>query len=35
MVGENNVRWRHSLEEAQGEARTQGKLVLIDLFHPG
>lgn len=31
----DNVRWRHSLEEAQSEAHTQGKLVLIDLFHPG
>lgn len=28
------VRWRHSLEEAQQEARAQNKLVLIDLFHP-
>ena len=30
-----NIRWRHSLEEAQREAREQGKLVLIDLFNPG
>lgn len=34
MTGEN-IRWRHSLEEAQSDARAQGKLVLIDLFHPG
>lgn len=34
MAGEN-IRWRHSLEEAQREARAQGTLVLIDLFHPG
>lgn len=34
MAGEN-IRWRHSLEEARVEARTSGKLVLIDLFNPG
>jgi hypothetical protein len=34
MAGEN-IRWRHSLEEARREARDQNKLVLIDLFNPG
>ena len=34
MAGEN-IPWRHSLEEAQREARQQGKLVLIDMFNPG
>jgi hypothetical protein len=30
-----NIRWRHSLEEAGKDARDQGKLVLVDLFNPG
>ena len=34
MAGEN-IRWRHSLDEAREEARTTGKLLLIDLFNPG
>jgi hypothetical protein len=34
-MAEESVAWRHSLEEAQKEARQQGKLVLIDLFNPG
>jgi hypothetical protein len=34
MAGQN-IQWRHSLEEAQAEARRQNKLVLIDLFNPG
>jgi hypothetical protein len=34
MAGEN-IRWRHSLEEARQEARRENKLVLIDLFNPG
>lgn len=34
MAGEN-IRWRHSLEEAQNEARQQNKLLLVDLFNPG
>ena len=34
MAGEN-IRWRHSLEEAREEAKRKGKLVLIDLFNPG
>lgn len=34
MAGEN-IHWRHSLEEAQQEARAAGKLVLVDLFNPG
>jgi len=34
MAGEN-IGWRHSLEAATEEARTAGKLVLIDLFNPG
>jgi hypothetical protein len=34
MAGEN-IQWRHSLEEAQQQARQQGKLVLVDLFNPG
>lgn len=29
------TQWRASVEEAQRDARTQGKLVLIDLFNPG
>lgn len=32
---EETVRWRHAVEQAQNEARPQGKLVLIDLFNPG
>jgi hypothetical protein len=31
----DNIRWRHSLEDARQEARRTGKLVLIDLFNPG
>jgi hypothetical protein len=34
MAGEN-IRWRHSLEDARREARERGLLVLIDLFNPG
>ena len=34
MAGED-LRWRHSLEEARQEARSTGKSVLIDLFNPG
>ncbi len=34
MAGEN-IQWRHSLEEAQNEARQQNKLLLVDLFNPG
>ena len=34
MSGEN-IKWRHSLEEAREEAKQTGKLVLIDLFNPG
>jgi hypothetical protein len=34
MAGEN-IPWRHSLEDARQEARTAGKLLLIDLFNPG
>jgi hypothetical protein len=34
MAGEN-IAWRHSLEEALTESRSEGKLVLIDLFNPG
>jgi hypothetical protein len=34
MAGEN-IRWRHSLEEATEEAVNTGKLVLVDLFNPG
>jgi hypothetical protein len=30
-----NTQWRASVEEAQQDARAQGKLVLIDLFNPG
>lgn len=30
---EKNIRWRRSLEEARGEARRDGKLVLIYLWH--
>ena len=30
-----NIAWRHSLAEAQQEAREQGKLVLVDMFNPG
>ena len=30
---EQNVRWRSSLEEARNEARREGKLVLIYLWH--
>ena len=34
MAGET-IQWRHSLEDASREARSAGKLVLIDLFNPG
>ncbi len=34
MAGDN-IRWRHSLEEAREEAGREGNLVLIDLFNPG
>lgn len=34
MAGDN-IPWRHSLEQAQEEARSQGKLLLVDLFNPG
>lgn len=34
-MGGENIRWRHSLDEARKEAHANGKLVLIDLFHPG
>jgi hypothetical protein len=34
-MGGENIQWRHSLEHALEEARTSGKLVLIDLFNPG
>lgn len=30
-----NIEWRSSVEVAQEEARSQGKLVLVDLFNPG
>ncbi len=30
-----DIRWHHSLDDAQREARGQGKFVLIDLFNPG
>ena len=33
-MADENVRWRHSLEEARREAAWEGKLVLIDLFSP-
>ncbi len=34
-MAEENIPWRHSLEEARREAAQSGKLVLIDLFNPG
>lgn len=34
MAGEN-ITWGHSLEAATEEARTNGKLILVDLFNPG
>jgi hypothetical protein len=34
MAGEN-IRWRHSLEDATREAQGSEKLILIDLFNPG
>ena len=34
MSGEN-IQWRHSLDEAIPEARSTGKLILVDLFNPG
>lgn len=30
-----SVTWRTAIEEARNEARTDGKLVLVDLFNPG
>ena len=30
-----SVNWRTAIEQARKEARTQGKLVLVDLFNPG
>jgi hypothetical protein len=29
------IQWRHDLEKAYEEAKTQNKLVMIDLFNPG
>jgi hypothetical protein len=29
-----DIRWESSLEQARSRARTEGKLVLIDLFSP-
>ncbi len=34
-MAHDTIRWRHSVEDARKEARQQGKLVFIDLFHPG
>jgi len=34
-MADENVQWRHTLEEARAEAKRDGKLVLIDLFNPG
>lgn len=33
-MADENIRWRHSLEEAREEAAREGKLVLVDLFSP-
>ena len=30
----DSIQWRNSIEEAGGEARQQGKFLLIDLFSP-
>ena len=30
----DSIQWRNSIEEARGEARQQGKFLLIDLFSP-
>jgi hypothetical protein len=30
-----NIPWRHSVEDATREARSTGRLLLIDLFNPG
>ena len=34
-MASENIRWRHSLDEALQEARRMGKLILVDLFNPG
>lgn len=34
-MADREIRWRSSMEQAQQEAREQGKLLLIDLFNPG
>jgi len=34
MAGDN-IRWRHSIEEAAEESRRAWKLLFIDLFNPG
>jgi hypothetical protein len=28
------IQWRSTYEQAQNEARTVGKLILVDLFNP-
>jgi hypothetical protein len=33
-MAEEHVRWGHSVEEARQRARSENKLVLIDLFNP-
>ncbi len=33
MAGEN-IRWRHSLDEARSDVRRDQTLLLIDLFNP-
>ena len=34
-MGGERIQWRRTVEDALEEARTSGKLVLIDLFNPG
>lgn len=34
-MADEKIPWRHSLQDATEEARTTGKLLLIDLFNPG
>jgi hypothetical protein len=31
----SNIRWRSSLDEALNEAKSSGKLTLLDVFNPG
>ncbi len=33
-MADEPIRWGHSVEDARAAARSEGKLVLVDLFSP-